>query len=98
MRETGDSGQWLSGVVDVVAGVGKVVVVVSGTCWLLPLPGQPFNRERERSYQSRALLVIRIVCAVKLQGLFTNGGKDVTEEKERARQRGTRVAVDRIVR
>jgi hypothetical protein len=47
VRETGDSGQWLSGVVDVVAGVVKVVVVVSGTCWLLPLPGQPFNRERE---------------------------------------------------
>ena len=32
-------------------------------------------------------MVIRIVCAVKLQGLFTNGGKDVTEEKERARER-----------
>jgi hypothetical protein len=44
----GDSGQWSSGVVDaVVAGVVKVVVVVSGTCWLPPRPGQPFNRERE---------------------------------------------------
>jgi hypothetical protein len=27
---------------------------------------------------------------VKLQGLFTNGGKDVTEEKERARERNKR--------